>query len=155
NYRRQRRERFHREEYAARFGTWRAVVETRWEEFVGGATACLSGDSSVPPTASPHAPPTARPEPGDLVEPLPRPPAGYEGLRLIGAGGMGEVYQAFDPRLRRAVALKRIKQEALSPDRLARFRTEAAALARLQHPHIVQVFHWEEQDGQPLLVMEY
>jgi serine/threonine protein kinase len=81
-------------------------------------------------------------------------PTGYSEPALVGSGGMGVVYRARDLRLKRVVALKMIRAGMATPDGLARFRIEAEALARLQHPHVVQVFAWEER-GQPCLVMEY
>ena len=64
----------------------------------------------------------------------------YEILGEIGRGGMGIVYQAQQKSLNRVVALKMIRDDALSHHQhLARFRTEAAAVARLQHPNIVQL----------------
>jgi serine/threonine protein kinase len=80
---------------------------------------------------------------------------GYEMFTRLGVGGMGEVYKAFDPGLKRWVALKRVRLDQVSADRLARFRLEAEALARLAHPHIVKVHGWKESDGQPVLEMEY
>src|SRR5207244_3083431 len=80
-------------------------------------------------------------------------PDGYRDLTLLGEGGMGVVYRGFDPRLQRAVALKMLK--TLSPERLTRFSVEAKALARLSHPHIVQVFSWDGMAGTPCRVMEY
>jgi serine/threonine protein kinase len=68
---------------------------------------------------------------------------------------MGVVYRAIDSRLKRPVALKMIRPDLLSSERLNRFRIEAEALARLQHPHIVQVHAWEEHDRRPVLVLEY
>ncbi len=82
-------------------------------------------------------------------------PAGFERVRLVGEGGMGTVYRAFDPVLRREVALKCLRSDRLSAAALERFRREGQALARLQHPHIVQVFGWSEYAGQPALVLEY
>jgi WD40 repeat protein len=83
----------------------------------------------------------------------PRLVAGYEILAELGRGGMGVVYQARDQRLGRLVALKMIKDGADAD--LRRFRTEAEALARLQHPNIVQVFEVGEHDGQPYFSLEY
>jgi serine/threonine protein kinase len=80
---------------------------------------------------------------------------GYERLEWLGEGGMGVVYRAHDPALNRTVALKMIREGALGPEGRARFRTEAEALARLSHPHVVAVFAWYEHDGRPCLVMEY
>jgi serine/threonine protein kinase len=59
----------------------------------------------------------------------------YEILEPLGAGGMGEVYRARDPRLKREVALKLLPPELASePERLARFEREAQTLAALNHP---------------------
>src|SRR5271166_3119423 len=65
----------------------------------------------------------------------------YEIVAPIGAGGMGEVYRARDPRLNRDVAIK-VLPEALAqdPDRLARFEREAKVLAALNHPNIAQIY---------------
>jgi hypothetical protein len=81
---------------------------------------------------------------------------GYEILGELGRGGMGVVYRAQDTRLKRLVAVKQllVGREA-SPALLARFQAEAEAIARLQHPHIVQVYQAGEHDGQPFFVLEY
>jgi tetratricopeptide (TPR) repeat protein len=81
---------------------------------------------------------------------------GYTILGRIGGGGMGVVYKARHLRLDRVVALKMIRAGAqASVSELARFRTEAQAEARLQHPNIVQVFEVGEANGQPFLCMEF
>jgi serine/threonine protein kinase/Tfp pilus assembly protein PilF len=79
----------------------------------------------------------------------------YEIVAPLGAGGMGEVYRARDPRLGRDVALKVLPEAlALSPDRLARFEREARTVAGLNHPNIV-VLHSIEKDGETrFLTME-
>jgi TolB-like protein/Tfp pilus assembly protein PilF len=71
----------------------------------------------------------------------------YEVVGPLGAGGMGEVYRARDPRLGRDVAIKVLPEAvAASPDRLARFEREARTVAALNHPNIVTI-HSIEQDG--------
>jgi len=79
----------------------------------------------------------------------------YEILGLLGAGGMGEVYRAHDPRLGREVAVK-ILPEAFSQDpaRLARLDREARALAALNHPGIAAIHGIEESDSGRFLVLE-
>jgi TolB-like protein/Flp pilus assembly protein TadD len=79
----------------------------------------------------------------------------YRVVARLGAGGMGDVYRAHDARLGRDVALKVLPADvATNPDRLARFRREARALAALNHPHIVTIFSIEEADGVPFMTME-
>jgi WD40 repeat protein len=78
----------------------------------------------------------------------------YRVLRLLGRGGMGFVYQAEDPQLRRPVALKVMKPE-LATDAPARqrFLREARAAAALAHDHVVPVYHVGEDRGIPFLAM--
>ena len=84
----------------------------------------------------------------------------YDVVGPIGAGGMGEVYRARDPRLERDVAIKILPESfAAGPERPARFDREAKTLASLNHPHIAQIFGVEELPGPagthlPALVME-
>src|SRR5438046_2908249 len=79
----------------------------------------------------------------------------YEVLGFIGAGGMGEVYRAHDPRLGRDVAIKVLPAEfSADPERLRRFEQEARAAAALNHPHICTIHDIGEHDGQPYIVME-
>jgi eukaryotic-like serine/threonine-protein kinase len=85
---------------------------------------------------------------------LPRVP-GYEVLGLLGRGGMGVVYKARHQRLGRPVALKMLSpQGEADPEYLERFRTEAEAVARLQHPNIVQIYDIGEVHGEPYLALE-
>src|SRR3954453_23543340 len=74
----------------------------------------------------------------------------------IGSGGMSSVYRAFDPTLERWVAIKMMHRDiSHDPDQLERFRREARAVARLNHPHIVTVIDAGEDDGAPYIVFEY
>jgi len=80
----------------------------------------------------------------------------YTIIRPLGKGGMVEVYLADDLELKRQVALK-ILPEAVRRDamRLARFRTEAEAAAKLKHLDIAQIYSIEEADGHQFITMEY
>src|SRR6478735_9174727 len=80
----------------------------------------------------------------------------YEVLALIGAGGMGEVYRAHDPRLDREVAIKVLPHDRVADEhRRQRFVQEAKAASALNHPHIVTIYEIESADGIDFLVMEY
>src|SRR5262245_66139151 len=79
----------------------------------------------------------------------------YEIVGLIGAGGMGEVYRAHDPRLGRAVAIKILPASfSVDPARLHRFEREAKAIGALNHPNIVAVYDTGTHNGTPYLVTE-
>src|SRR5262245_56144217 len=79
----------------------------------------------------------------------------YEIRALLGAGGMGEVYRARDPRLDRAVAIKVLHSpHGASVTQLERFQLEARSLARISHPHICTLHDVGEHDGVAYLVME-
>ncbi|CAN5116204.1 hypothetical protein BH10PLA2_BH10PLA2_18590 [soil metagenome] len=80
--------------------------------------------------------------------------AGYKLLGELGRGASGVVYLALHLRLERQVAVKILHARA-SQESLVRFRQEAATLAKLQHPNIVQVYDIDEVDGQPYFAMEY
>ena len=79
----------------------------------------------------------------------------YEVVAAIGAGGMGEVYRARDPKLGRDVAIKVLPASVTNDsDRLARFSREAQVLAALNHPNIASIYHVEETPNGSALVME-
>src|ERR1022692_3483887 len=79
----------------------------------------------------------------------------YEIVSPLGAGGMGEVYRARDPRLKREVAIKVLPQAfSLDADRLHRFEQEALATAALNHPNILAVFDIGTNEGSPWVVSE-
>ena len=91
---------------------------------------------------------------------IPRSVGKYEVVDAIGAGGMGTVYRAFDPTLERMVALKIVHLDRLhevDPGQLReRFRNEARAVARLNHPAIVTIFDYDDQDPVgAYIAMEY
>jgi len=80
----------------------------------------------------------------------------YEIISLIGAGGMGEVYGARDPRLNREVAIKVLPADRVADDdRRRRFVQEAHAASALNHPHIVTIHEIESANGNDFIVMEY
>jgi serine/threonine protein kinase len=79
----------------------------------------------------------------------------YAIVAPLGAGGMGEVYRARDPRIGRDVAIKVLPEDfADDPDRLARLRREAQVLGSLNHPHIAAIYGLEDQNGVTALVLE-
>ena len=79
----------------------------------------------------------------------------YEIVAPLGAGGMGEVYRARDPRIRREVAVKVLPAAyAADPDRLRRFEQEATAAGGLNHPNVLAIYDVGSEDGVPYLVSE-
>ncbi len=83
----------------------------------------------------------------------------YEITEKIGSGGMGEVYLAWDPKINRKVAIKKIlvmkSDTDTRDDRLKRFYREAELTGKLLHPNIVTVFDFQDEEGEPFIVMEY
>lgn len=78
----------------------------------------------------------------------------YEIKQELGRGGMASVYEAYDPQFQRPVAVKLLPREFLhDPEFRARFTREARTIAALEHPAIVPVYDFGEEDGQPFLVM--
>ena len=81
--------------------------------------------------------------------------AHYNVTALIGEGGMGQVYQATDTKLKRQVALKILPETfSADPERLARFQREAEVLASLNHPNIAAIYGLEEAGDTRALVLE-
>jgi serine/threonine protein kinase/tetratricopeptide (TPR) repeat protein len=136
------------EEYFARYPHLRDALVLHFEvhRAVGAEvlteTARLPGRPTVPGAEAP-------------VGPAPPNPGAYELVQLLGRGGMGVVYKARHERLRRFVALKMFEPGRVPSEReVQRFRTEAEAVARLQHPNIVQIFEIGERDGLPFIALE-
>lgn len=83
----------------------------------------------------------------------------YEIVGLLGGGSMGKVYKAFDPSIRRTVAIKTIRKELLEHNEasamLARFKNEAQAAGRLSHPGITSIYDYGDEESVAYIVMEY
>jgi eukaryotic-like serine/threonine-protein kinase len=77
----------------------------------------------------------------------------YQGVRFLGQGGMGQVFLAYDPRLRRNVALKFVRGD--DAELVQRLLSEARAQARVDHERICQVFEVGEVEGRPFIAMQY
>jgi WD40 repeat protein/serine/threonine protein kinase len=104
---------------------------------IGLETATAGKSSTAPPRTGPKIP-------------------GYEIISMLGRGGMGIVYKAMQVQLKRLVALKMVLPgDATTASHIIRFRREAEAVAKLQHPHIVQIYDIGEADGYPFFSMEY
>ena len=112
----------------------------------------LSDDELPTGTAITYDPDPGAPAPAPSQRPsLSR----YTFLKLIGSGGMGEVWRVWDPSLRREVALKIMTPGSSQDRRVARFMAEAQATAQLQHPGVVPVYdHGQLPDGRPYYTMK-
>ena len=104
-----------------------------------------------------HEPSVHSPTPLKLKQKLTQWPniPGYEILENIGVGGMGVVYKARQRQLNRTVAIKMIQGGYSGERERIRFQLEGEAVAKLSHPHIVQVFQIGEIEDQPFFSMEY
>ena len=94
-----------------------------------------------------------------MLRPPPNKLGKYELKRELGRGAMGVVYEAWDPMIERRVAIKTIRQDQLDSDEaeeiLARFQREARAAGRMQHPNVVAVYEFGQQDDIYFIAMEY
>ena len=80
----------------------------------------------------------------------------YQVLEQIGKGGMATVYRAWQPSVKRDVAVKVLRQHMSNDDEfLRRFYHEVEIVASLQHPHILPVYDFGEHEGMPYVVMAY
>ena len=92
---------------------------------------------------------------GHTNTPLPESIGRFQIQELLGRGGMGEVYKAFDPTLQRTVAVKTVRPDIERPEYLERMMREAQACARLSHPNIVTVFEAGRAGTLVYIAMEY
>jgi tRNA A-37 threonylcarbamoyl transferase component Bud32 len=125
-------------DYLPRF----AELDAAWQ---AGALAKPADATTVP---SPR-------EPSGAARPAWPEVPGYEVHGELGRGGMGVVFKARHLALNRIVALKMIRATTVDEEDRQRFRTETEAVARLQHPNIVQIYEVGEHQGQPYCALEY
>jgi WD40 repeat protein/serine/threonine protein kinase len=154
-----------RDDYCARFPEHAATLRQQLD--LHAVMQELGTDSPVTRMSGPVDPykaPTLLPAsaasafsngPGAAAERTPFIP-GYEVVEELGRGGMGVVYKAWQTALKRPVALKMILGGShAGPQELARFRTEAEAVARLQHSNIIQIYEVGKQAGVPFCSLEF
>jgi hypothetical protein len=154
-------------EYARRLQAYRAQLGQQARARSGESTPIPSADQARQPGpgagggSQPPGEVIPRPGQGSIAAPAVSDGAGgriipgYEILGELGRGAMGVIYQARQVKLNRLVAIKMILDGPHAvADQLERFRREAEAVARLQHPHIVQVYDFGEQEGRPFFAME-
>ena len=121
---------------------------TAWARSCPGIWAEVAGGGSMADTGGSEATELPRFAPGATL-------GRYEIRQRLGAGGMGEAYRAFDPRLQREVAIQVIARRIQDrPEVLERFEEEARAASALNHPNIVTVHDIGEHEAFPYIVME-
>ena len=121
-----------------------------------GALELSNGGSQVLQSRTLDASPVPTPPPANGTLTRPKSFGDYELLEEIARGGMGIVFKARQRSLDRIVAVKLILAgEFAGKEQALRFRVEAEAAARLQHPNIVRIHETGEQDGQPYFSMDY
>jgi tetratricopeptide (TPR) repeat protein len=127
------------EEYVRRFPQFADQLRAHFE--VHQAMGLSPASTAVPrPAAAGAAPPAI---------------AGYDILGEVGRGAMGVVYKARRRGLNRLTALKLLRPAAAGPREAERFRAEAEALARVEHPNIVRVYEVGEHEGRPFVALEF
>jgi hypothetical protein len=143
-------------EYLQRFPQYAAELPARLaapgpcRNAPGPSPVSTLGDDAQAATPRPGARAAAGPAPGWPSVP------GYDILGELGRGAIGVVYKAIQTDLKRVVALKMILAGPhAAPDVIARFRNEAEAIARLQHPNIVQIYGISSHNGLPYYSFEF
>jgi tetratricopeptide (TPR) repeat protein/tRNA A-37 threonylcarbamoyl transferase component Bud32 len=132
-------------DYLRRFPRWAPQIHVQFEVERALDMETLSQSAAAS---------AGRPGPAAAGPPAPVP--GYELLEELGRGGQSVVHKARQVSLNRLVALKQILTGAYAgAAERARFRTEAEAIARLQHPNVVQIYEVGERDGVPFLCLEF
>jgi serine/threonine-protein kinase len=125
---------------------------------LGGPETTAGRTAAKTPKLNDEAPTVTAPVPRSSQVPSSRafPVAGwerYERIEFLGAGGMGKVFKAEDPRLGRMVALKLLRDS--DPELIRKLLREARAQARIEHEHICKVFEAGEVGGHPYIAMQY
>lgn len=123
-----------------------------WKGHFGGVSEAVSEDSASKGTPEP----APRPDEPSAQQSLPPSGERFRFDRLLGQGGMGEVWSAYDQALKRQVAIKRVRGELLGSTLVnRRFLQEARDAARLGHPNIVPILSVDSDSQGPYLVLEY